>query len=1210
MRPPEADPVDALPQASTAAPLLWGLALTVLLALGQFLPAGRFFEDPVDYLTLHTAMEFFSMAVSAMVFALAWNLRDQPGNSHFGLLGAGFLAVTLIDVAHTLSFPGMPSLVTPNDTAKAINFWLSARAVAALVLLGVACLPRSNWPASRVAALLAAAVALAGGVWWVGLMHQASWPATFVPGKGLTAFKIGAEVMLASVYGLAALLLWRRSRREADPNLVWLATASWVLGLAEMFFTLYADATDLFNLLGHVYKTIAYAMVYRAVFVAGVRAPFQAAGLERSQLAALLAAIPNPIWVKDADGVYRSCNAAFERLSGLHQADILGRTDIELFGQEAARSFQRADRETVQSAASTSREMWMTFRADGRDGLFEICKTPMRGFDHRPAGVLSIAYEITERKQLEEQLRRSERRFRSLFEEVTSVAVQGYDAQRRVIFWNSASERLYGYTREEALGRQLEDLIIPEPMRQGVIDAVDAWVHGGLAIPATELELRRKDGLPVQVFSSHVMQRGSAGPEMFCLDVDLSEFKRIQEALRERDTQFRLAIESSPDGFWIIDHAGRICDVNLAYTRLSGYSREELLSLRIADIDAREVQADVEQRIAVILHEGHLAFETEHRRKDGSLWSAEVVSTFDPTGGGRMFAFVRDITERKRVEAELHAHRTRLEALVADRTEALARAMRDVQESEQRYAYAMEATNDGIWDWDLQTSESAVNPAYARMLGFLPGELPRSTREHFVELIHPDEREQVLREAIQRLHRDGGYELEFRMRCKDGRYKWVLSRGKLVQRDAQGRPLRAVGTHTDLTTRKLIEFELRQAKEAAEAALLAKSAFLANMSHEIRTPMNAILGLAGLMQRRCSDAEQADKLAKITSAGQHLLGIINAVLDLSKIEAGKFTLDRQPVRVEKVVDRVLGLLQQRALDKGLVLHRELHAMPPGLTGDATRLEQALLNYVSNAVKFTHQGRITLSVAPQEVGEDHAVLRFEVRDTGIGIEPQVLARLFSSFEQADNSTTREYGGSGLGLAITRKLAELMGGQAGATSVPGEGSTFWFTARLALQREGTAPSPETAAEAVEATLRREHAGARVLVAEDNAINREVAAAILGEAGLRVDLAHDGLQAVEMAASSRYALILMDMQMPRMDGLDATRAIRAAEGRSQGRRAPIVAMTANAYSEDRRRCLDAGMDDFIGKPVLPEELYAMVLRWLRAPGPSSSCSSSQPS
>ena len=624
--------------------------------------------------------------------------------------------------------------------------------------------------------------------------------------------------------------------------------------------------------------------------------------------------------------------------------------------------------------------------------------------------------------------------------------------------------------------------------------------------------------------------------------------------------------------------------------------------MRIADLDALEAQADVEARIATILREGYLSFETQHRRKDGSLWTAEVTSTFDPSDGGRMFAFMRDITERKRVEAELVAHRTHLEALVADRTEALARAMRDVQDSEQRYAYAIEATNDGIWDWNLQSGESDINPAYSRMLGYAPGELPRSTRAHFIDLIHPDERDQVLREAVERLMRDGGYELEFRMRCKDGSYKWVLSRGKLVMRDAQGRPLRAVGTHTDLTARKLIELELRQAKEAAEAALSAKSAFLANMSHEIRTPMNAILGLTGLMQRRCEDADQADKLAKINSAGQHLLGIINAVLDLSKIEAGKFTLDRQPLRVERVVDHVMELLHQRAHDKGLVLQQEMQALPEGLAGDAMRLEQALLNYVSNAVKFTERGRITVKVATQEQGPDHAVLRFEVRDTGIGIEPQVLARLFSSFEQADNSTTRQYGGSGLGLAITRKLAELMGGQAGATSTPGEGSTFWFTARLALQPQGGAPSPEASAGSAEAVLRRRHGGTRVLVAEDNDINREVAAAILGEVGLRVDLAHDGLQAVEMAAASPYALILMDMQMPHMDGLDATRAIRTAGGDAPARRVPIVAMTANAYSEDRRRCLEAGMDDFIGKPVMPEELYAVVLRWLQAPGPGS--------
>ena len=464
--------------------------------------------------------------------------------------------------------------------------------------------------------------------------------------------------------------------------------------------------------------------------------------------------------------------------------------------------------------------------------------------------------------------------------------------------------------------------------------------------------------------------------------------------------------------------------------------------------------------------------------------------------------------------------------------------------------------------------------------------------------------------AMEEVFRDGMTSIEASFQNRQGQGIPYLFSGTrmVIEGDAY-----LLGVGIDISERKQTEAELEQhrdhleelvtnrtlelalAKEAAETANVAKSAFLANMSHEIRTPLNAITGMAHVLRRSGLTPLQSDKLDKIEGAGNHLLEIINAVLDLSKIEAGKFTLDDAPVHIETLLGNITSMLGQKARSKGLRLRVEAAPLPHNLRGDPTRLQQALLNYASNALKFTETGHITLRVKEEAHTDATATLRFEVEDSGIGIAPDALSKLFVAFEQADNTTTRRYGGTGLGLAITKKIAEVMGGSVGVSSTEGMGSTFWFTAVL---RKGTYAVEETAkaeGDTAEKVIQRKHAGKRILLAEDEPTNREIALMLLEEVGLKVDLAENGREAVVKARAVSYAAILMDMQMPLLDGLDATRQIRQLPERKT---TPILAMTANAFAENKDQCFAAGMDDFIAKPVVPEVLYASLLKWLEKP------------
>jgi PAS domain S-box-containing protein len=455
--------------------------------------------------------------------------------------------------------------------------------------------------------------------------------------------------------------------------------------------------------------------------------------------------------------------------------------------------------------------------------------------------------------------------------------------------------------------------------------------------------------------------------------------------------------------------------------------------------------------------------------------------------------------------------------------------------------------------------------------------------------LHPDDREAVFSNWLACTNNKENFSMEFRVLRKDGSTRYVHAQARETHR-SQFMESGFVGSVEDITERKMMLEELQKAVVQANAATRAKSEFLANMSHEIRTPMNAIIGLARLCLGTELNAKQRDYIEKVFYSGQSLLGIINDILDFSKIEAGKLEMENIPFYLQEVLSRTQSMMEPKAEEKGLLLNIEFASIPGRLVGDPLRLNQVLLNLVSNAIKFTAQGKVSIKVNLLDTSDDHLRLEFSVQDSGIGMSSEQTSKLFQSFVQADTSITRQFGGTGLGLAISKNLVELMKGKIRVESELGVGTRFYFDA---LFGRAPADTSEEHQAAYKISTLKELQGIKVLLAEDNLINQQVAQEILSQAGMQVSIANNGLEAIDMAQQDSFDVILMDMQMPVMDGVTATMAITRLENYKD---IPVIAMTANAMEVDREECFKAGMVDHVPKPVDPEKLFASLLRWVK--------------
>ena len=791
--------------------------------------------------------------------------------------------------------------------------------------------------------------------------------------------------------------------------------------------------------------------------------------------------------------------------------------------------------------------------------------------------IVGQSWALRRAKRAERALRDSEERYRRIVD-TASEGIWSMDENHRTTFVNSRMADMLGYSAQDMLGQVVEFFMFPEDL-----PAHQERMRGRHQGRSAHYEHRfcRRDGSALWTLVSGVPLMDAQGQfrSSFGMFADITERKAIEEKLRASEGRYRALFEESRDAIFVADAAtGAIREVNKAAEALMARSRAELIGLHQT---ALHPPGEEEKYATKFLR---------HARGESSFIVADIyagngqrvpveISTALiqlPDGTAALQGFFRDITERQRAEAALRA-------------------------SEAKCRSYVEHAPLGLFVADRTGRFVEVNRAAAELVDYETAALLDLS---IPDIVAAEDRDAGLRHFATVVD-EGFADDHLRFKTRNGRIIWMSVRAVRLTDE------RFMAFCQDITEGKQAEEEVRRlnadlerrvvertaelaaARDAAEAANRAKSTFLANMSHEIRTPMNVILGFAHLLQRDRPTPAQQNKLGKMMDAAHHLMAILNDILDLSKIEAGKLILEQVDFDLEDVVRRVPELVADKARAKGLDLRVELDPALAGVRavrGDPIRLTQLLLNYLSNAVKFTERGSITLCGRVLEDRPAEARVRFEVRDTGIGIAPDVLPRLFEAFEQADSSTTRQYGGTGLGLIINRRLARLMGGEVGVESQAGVGSAFWCT--VCLNKRNDTLQPKPAPVVAGPALGRRYPGARLLLAEDNPINQEVMLILLREEGFAVDVADDGAQAVEKTRRAAYDLILMDVQMPVLGGLDATRAIRQLPGYE---RTPILAMTANAFDEDRQACLAAGMSDHVGKPVDPDALFAALLKWL---------------
>ncbi|MEI6207947.1 MAG: PAS domain S-box protein [Desulfuromonadales bacterium] len=942
----------------------------------------------------------------------------------------------------------------------------------------------------------------------------------------------------------------------------------------------------------------------------------------RQQLANIIDFLPDATFVVDNDKKVIAWNRAMEEMSGVTKDEILGQGDyaysIPFYGERRKQLLDLLDVSDTELEAKykhvrrkgdiINAEVFVPAIFNGRGAYVWASCAPLFSSDKRCVGAIEIIRDITERKEAESKLVK----YRLLIDN-SNDAIYSKKIDGTVLTWNASAERLYGYSASEIIGKNVTMLFDPESPDEMRI--VMSRIICGEDVDHYETVRVRKDGKKINIALtlSPILDETGTITEVSMIAHDITERKQFEEKLIANERFLRMLTDHLPGmvGYWSKEL--RCGFANRAYQDWFGKTSEEMRGIHIMDLMGGELFHKNESFIRAVLQGETQVFERTLIKADGSsgyTWAHYIPDVADGAVRG-FFVLVSDITELKKAENQLKHNQKRLEGLLrishfgSDDFQEMA----DVALEEalgltaSKYGFIFNYTEETqmfdiiSWSKDVMRECSVQAPPLTCYALSITGMWGETVRQRQPILINDFDAEHPLKKG----YPEGHVLLQRFLGIPVIRNEKIIGVAAVANKESdydQSDVLQltllmdAVWT----TVEKIkAELALREAKQAAEAASKAKSEFLANMSHEIRTPMNAITGMAYLVQQTDLDKQQREYVSRIRGAADSLLGIINDILDFSKIEAGKMELESVPFELKTLFNSVHNIVAARAEEKKLEITFTIAPeIPALLVGDPLHLRQILNNLVSNAVKFTAYGKIAVEVKPENnVPEsDGIVLNFAVSDTGIGLSKENLERIYQPFTQADSSITRKYGGTGLGLSIVVRLLELMGSKLAIVSEPGAGSTFSFTVELVkaetqhylLPASKNIPSVES-----KCGLNN----FKVLLVEDDRVNQMVAQEILMQFGAEVTIASNGQAGIDEAiGNNTYDMVFMDIQMPEMNGYEAATAIRQVKGELE---LPIIAMTAHAFSEERDRCLAAGMNDHIAKPIDPDKLYSVILKWL---------------